>query len=66
MVMTLVNASCDEEAPIVPLEEPRVTTTTIVTGYEIIWGMDFLPDGDLLFGRNRVSSTGSIMRQSPK
>ena len=53
MIMTLVNASCDEEAPVVPLVEPRVKTTTIVTGYEIIWGMDFLPDGDLIFGEKK-------------
>lgn len=53
MVLTLFNASCEEEAPIVPLEEPRVKTSTVVTGYEIIWGMDFLPDGDLIFGEKR-------------
>jgi glucose/arabinose dehydrogenase len=30
-----------------------VTITTIVKDYEIIWGMDFLPDGDLIFGEKR-------------
>ncbi len=29
--------------------EPTVKVNTFLTGYEIIWGMDFLPDGDLLF-----------------
>jgi glucose/arabinose dehydrogenase len=29
--------------------EPGVTVKTILSNYEIIWGMDFLPDGDLLF-----------------
>lgn len=29
--------------------EPTIKTETLITGYEIIWGMDFLPDGDLLF-----------------
>ncbi|MES2373123.1 MAG: PQQ-dependent sugar dehydrogenase [Bacteroidota bacterium] len=29
--------------------EPGVRVNTFLTGYEIIWGMDFLPDGDLLF-----------------
>jgi len=28
---------------------PKITTRTIITGHEIIWGMDFLPDGDLIF-----------------
>ena len=30
-----------------------VVTETILTGYEIIWGMDFLPNGDLLFAEKR-------------
>lgn len=30
-------------------KEPTIKTETVLTGYEIIWGMDFLPDGDLLF-----------------
>lgn len=30
-------------------KEPTVKTEPVVTGYEIIWGMDFLPDGDMLF-----------------
>jgi aldose sugar dehydrogenase len=32
---------------------PEIDIKTIVTGYEIIWGMDFLPNGDLLFGEKR-------------
>ena len=28
---------------------PQTTTRTIITGHEIIWGMDFLPNGDLIF-----------------
>jgi glucose/arabinose dehydrogenase len=28
---------------------PQITTRTIITGHEIIWGMDFLPNGDLIF-----------------
>jgi glucose/arabinose dehydrogenase len=32
-----------------PAGEPGVRINTFLTGYEIIWGMDFLPDGDLLF-----------------
>jgi glucose/arabinose dehydrogenase len=36
-----------------PLPEPKVTVTTLVTGYEIIWGMDFLPGGDMIFGEKK-------------
>lgn len=32
---------------------PQLTIKTILTGYEIIWGMDFLPNGDLIFGEKR-------------
>jgi glucose/arabinose dehydrogenase len=32
---------------------PQLTFKTILTGYEIIWGMDFLPNGDLIFGEKR-------------
>lgn len=28
---------------------PEIKTEEVVTGYEIIWGMDFLPDGSLIF-----------------
>jgi aldose sugar dehydrogenase len=33
---------------------------TLLTGYEVIWGMDFLPNGDLLFGEKR----GRLYRRS--
>jgi glucose/arabinose dehydrogenase len=39
----------DEQNNIVSTEEPVIETKTIVTDREIIWGMDFLPNGDLLF-----------------
>lgn len=35
-------------------------TETLLTGYEIIWGMDFLPNGDLLFAEKR----GRMYRRS--
>ena len=43
-------------APVDPVDlttEPVVQTSTFLTGYEIIWGMDFLPNGDLLFGEKK-------------
>lgn len=53
----MLNASCMNEDPMPldeePLPDPKVTITTIVTGYEIIWGMDFLPGGDMIFGEKR-------------
>ncbi|MBO0938664.1 PQQ-dependent sugar dehydrogenase [Fibrella sp. HMF5335] len=39
---------------------PTVQTKTLLTGYEIIWGMDFLPNGDLIFGEKR----GRMYRRS--
>lgn len=33
--------------------DPVVSFNTILSGYEIIWGMDVLPNGDLLFGERR-------------
>jgi len=35
--------------PPVVVADPTITTNILVTGYEIIWGMDFLPNGDMLF-----------------
>jgi aldose sugar dehydrogenase len=37
---------------------PRVET--LLTGYDVIWGMDFLPSGDLIFGEKR----GRIYRRA--
>jgi len=35
------------------ISEPIIKTETILTGYEIIWGIDFLPNGDFIFGEKR-------------
>ena len=43
-----------------PKGVPQLTIRTILTGYEIIWGMDFLPDGDLIFSEKR----GKLYRKS--
>lgn len=32
---------------------PKITQKTLLTGYDISWGMDFLPNGDLLFGEKK-------------
>jgi glucose/arabinose dehydrogenase len=39
---------------------PLLTISTLLTGYEIIWGFDFLPNGDMLFTEKR----GKIYRYS--
>lgn len=50
-------SSCSIEAPgdpNTPLPEfPQTEVKPVLTGYEIIWGMDFLPEGDLIFGEKR-------------
>lgn len=33
--------------------DPQLNIKTILTGYEIIWGMDFMPNGDLIFTEKR-------------
>ncbi|MDX9948016.1 MAG: PQQ-dependent sugar dehydrogenase [Bacteroidales bacterium] len=49
--------SCEKEKEEVEEEDltgvPILNMKTILTGYEIIWGMDFLPNGDLIFGEKR-------------
>ncbi len=56
-LIIMLNASCiDKDLELQekdPAKEPEITISTILTGYEIIWGMDFLPGGDLIFGEKR-------------
>jgi len=61
----LLSGSCRQTewslAPEVkPLSDPEITVITIVTGSDIIWGMDVLPDGDLIYGEKK----GRIFRRS--
>lgn len=49
-------AACAKRAPSTPVDvstPPQITINTILTGYEIIWGFDFLPNGDMLFTEKR-------------
>jgi glucose/arabinose dehydrogenase len=49
-------AACKENKELVDTtqsQSPTVSTTTIVNNREVIWGMDFLPDGDMLFTEKR-------------
>jgi len=59
MILTALVVGCREEpetesdtAP-TSTDTPTVRTENVLTGYEIIWGMDFLPSGDLLFTEKR-------------
>ncbi len=54
--------SCRKEAAdeLQTPETPDLKTETVISGYEIIWGMDFLPGGDLIFGEKR----GKLYRKS--
>lgn len=49
-----------------PTGTPTIRTQTLLTGYEIIWGMDFLPNGNLIFGEKRgriYQRTGETVTQ---
>lgn len=59
-IWLILSASCKNETNGEPEREPQLAFNTIVTGYEIIWGMDFLPNGDLIFGEKR----GRLYRKS--
>ena len=36
-----------------PANNPEITVTTIVTGNDVIWGMELLPNGDLIYGEKK-------------
>lgn len=38
---------------VVNTEDPKFKVNTIVEGMEIVWGMDFLPNGDLIFNERK-------------
>jgi len=55
LVMIMVT-SCSKKSSTPPEENnnpPQLTISTVLSGYEIIWGMDFLPNGDLVFTEKR-------------
>ena len=68
LVVSLSSTSCKKPETVTvgdtltttPTNTPTIRTETLLTGYEIIWGMDFLPNGDLIFGEKQ----GRIYRRS--
>jgi glucose/arabinose dehydrogenase len=57
-LILLVLQSCKKEPVVDLISTPFLEFRTILTGYEIIWGMDFLPEGDMIF----VEKRGKIYR----
>ena len=51
--LTLILCSCKKGNEDGPADDPQLNFKTILTGYEIIWGMDFLSNGDLIFSEKR-------------
>lgn len=50
MLLSLASVFCARKAdPVPPAASQAIKTETVVNNREIIWGMDFLPNGDLLF-----------------
>jgi glucose/arabinose dehydrogenase len=45
--------SCEKENEEDLTGVPQLNMKTILSGYEIIWGMDFIPNGDLIFGEKQ-------------
>lgn len=56
-LISLFLVSCEAKEEETPGEDltgtPVLRTEVLLTGYEIIWGMDFIPNGDLIFGEKR-------------
>ncbi len=57
-IFMFIACKSNNQVPESPAPEPTLKTTVLVTNHEIIWGMDFLPNGDLLFTEKR----GKIFR----
>ena len=55
--MVFYNASKQYDATFLPevtlANDPEITVTTIVTGNDVIWGMELLPNGDLIYGEKK-------------
>ena len=59
-ISLFIFTSCEKKTEEDLTGMPVVTMETILTDYEIIWGMDFIPNGDLIFGEKR----GKLYRKS--
>jgi glucose/arabinose dehydrogenase len=56
-IVFVVSCSKEDEPVTAPLTgAPEITVTTLLSNQEIIWGFDFLPNGNILF----TQKTGSL------
>lgn len=53
LMTNIYSCKKDKEESKLPVSAPKITVEKILDNYEIIWGMDFLPNGDLVFGEKR-------------
>ena len=55
--LVFCNASKQYDTAFLPevtlANDPEITVTTIVTGNDVIWGMELLPNGDLIYGEKK-------------
>jgi glucose/arabinose dehydrogenase len=55
--LVFYNASKQYDTAFLPevtlANDPEITVTTIVTGNDVIWGMELLPNGDLIYGEKK-------------
>ena len=55
--LVFFNASKQSETAFLPVStlanDPEITVTTVVTGNDVIWGMELLPNGDLIYGEKK-------------
>ena len=67
--LVIAITACTKRTPSIPVEDttpPQITISTVLTGYEIIWGFDFLPNGDMIFTEKRgkiYRSTGGAVTE---
>jgi len=52
-ITLFIVCSCEKETEEDLTGLPLLNMKTILTDYEIIWSMDFMPGGDLIFGEKR-------------
>jgi glucose/arabinose dehydrogenase len=63
LFLAVLLIACGKKTTPPPLDTttpPQLTISTLLTNFEIIWGFDFLPNGDLLFTEKR----GKVYRYS--
>lgn len=53
VLLSSCKGSADTNNEVPAAVTPKLNTTVLVNNHEIIWGMDFLPNGDLIFTEKR-------------